>query len=88
MFTKKTVKHPPKVMVWGSFSYGRSGGIEFLEKGEMMNGACYLRLLDEKLEKVMEEHGCDHFLQDSAPCHKAKIVTMWFEERPHINLIK
>ena len=88
LFTKKTVKHPPKVMVWGSFSYGRSGGIEFMGKGEMMTGERYLRLLDEKLEEKMEEHGCDHFLQDSAPCHKAKVVTKWFLERPHITLIK
>ena len=27
------------------------------------------------------------FLQDGAPCHRAKIVTKWFSERPHIQLI-
>ena len=53
-----------------------------------MNGARYLKLLEEKLEGIMEEHGCDHFLQDSAPCHKAKVITKWFLERPQINLIK
>jgi hypothetical protein len=46
-FTKKTVKHPPKVMAWGCFSWRGRGGLEFLEKGEMMNGgatgACWMR---------------------------------------------
>ena len=43
---------------------------------------------DEKLEEMMEEHSCDHFLQNSPPCHKAKVVTKGFQERPHITLIK
>ena len=46
LFTKKTVKHLPKVMVWGSFSYRRSRGIEYTGKGEMMIGVRYLRLLE------------------------------------------
>jgi hypothetical protein len=37
-FTKKTVKHPKKVMAWGCFSWMGRGALEFLEKGEMMNG--------------------------------------------------
>ena len=36
-FTRKTVKHPQKVMVWGSFSWRGRGGLEFLNKGEIMN---------------------------------------------------
>ena len=35
----------------------------------------------------MMQHGTTHFLQDGAPCHKSKIVTAWFQERPHISLI-
>ena len=88
VFTNKTVKYPPKVMVWGSFSWWKAGGIEFMGKGEMMTGVQYLQLLENKLEDKLEEHSCDHFLQDSAPCHKAKIVTKWFVKRPHISLIK
>ncbi len=53
----------------------------------MMNGVRYRRLLDEKLEQFMRSHGTTHFLQDGAPCHKAKIVTAWFKERPAISLI-
>ena len=37
-FTHKTVKFPPKIMAWGSFSWFSSSVLEFLKKGEMMNG--------------------------------------------------
>ncbi len=36
----------------------------------------------------MNQYGTSHFLQDGAPCHRSKIVTAWFTERPHIQLIK
>lgn len=87
-FTKKTVKHPQKVMAWACFSWKGRGGIEFLDQGEMMNGIRYLRVLEDKLEYFMQSHGTTHFLQDGAPCHKAKIVTRWFEARPNISLIR
>jgi hypothetical protein len=35
-FTRKTAKHPPKVMVWGCFSWRGRGGLEFLKTGEMI----------------------------------------------------
>lgn len=87
-FTKKTVKHPEKVMAWGCFSWMGRGGLEFLNKGEMMNGPRYLRILDEKLEFFMAQHATSHFLQDGAPCHRAKMVTAWFKDRPNIQLIR
>jgi hypothetical protein len=87
-FTKKTMKHPEKVMVLGCFSWRGRGGLEFLNRGEMMNGAMYLQVLKDKLGLFMRIHNTSHFLQDRAPCHKAKIVTKWFQERPHITLIK
>ncbi len=87
-FTRKTVKHPVKVMVWGCFSWKRRGGLEFLKTGEMMNGTRYRQLLDEKLEFFMHKHGTTHFLQDGAPCHRSKIVSECFRERPDIQLVK
>jgi hypothetical protein len=87
-FTKMSVKHPKKVMVWGCFSWKGRGGIEFLRQGEMMNSQRYLKLLNDKLELFMGLHKTTHFLQDGAPCHKAKVVMKWFEERPNITLIK
>jgi hypothetical protein len=49
-----------------------------------MNGQRYRRILDEKLELFMKQHEITHFLQYGAPCHKSKIVSSWFSERPHI----
>jgi hypothetical protein len=86
-FTRKTVKHPAKVMAWACFSWKGRGAIEFLDKGEMMNGQHYREILDQKLELFMQQHGTTHFLQDGAPCHRSKIVSDWFRERPHITLI-
>ena len=65
----------PKIMAWGSFSWLGRGGLEFLQKGKMMNGVRYHWILDEKLELFMTQHGTTHFLQDGAPCHTSKIVT-------------
>ena len=87
-FTRKTVKHPKKVMVWACFSFRGRGGIEFLKEGEMMNGERYRDILENKLELFMGMHNCSHFLQDSAPCHKSKIVKKWFDDHPAITLIK
>jgi hypothetical protein len=35
----------------------------------------------------MHQHQMSHILQDEAPCHRAKFVTKWFQERPKIQLI-
>lgn len=86
-FTKKTVKHTPKIMAWGSFSWRGRGGLEFLKAGDMMNGPRYLCILNDKLELFMNQHGTTHFLQDGAPCHRSKVVKQWFQERPNIELI-
>ncbi len=63
-FTQKTVKHPPKVMAWGCFSWRGRGGLEFLEKGEMMNGVRYRQILESKLEIFMHQHNTTHFLHN------------------------
>ncbi len=86
-YTRKSVKHPAKVMVWGCFSWMGRGAIEFLKPREMMNGQRYRQILEEKLELFMTQHGATHFLQDGAPCHRSKIVSSWFKERPNIQLI-
>ena len=87
LFTRKTVKHPAKVMVWASFSWKGRGALEFLSKGEMMNGIRYRQILEDKLEVFMQLHGCSHFFQDGAPCHRSKVVSEWFRQRPNITLI-
>jgi hypothetical protein len=40
-FTRKTIKHPPKLVAWGCFSWKVRGALEWLEKGEIMNGLRY-----------------------------------------------
>jgi hypothetical protein len=37
-------------MAWDSFSWKGGAALDFLDKGEMMNSARYLTILDEKLE--------------------------------------
>ena len=72
-FTKKTVKHPPSVMVWGSFdgSVGR-GRLFFLPKGVSMNSSRYLEVLQDNLIPIFRVRRLSWFLQDSSPCHASK----------------
>ncbi len=86
-FTKKIVKHPPNVMM-GIFRWKGRGGLEFLSKGEMMNGLRYRQLFDRKLDIFMQFHDTSHILQDGALCRKANMVTRWFSARSHSSLIK
>jgi transposase len=60
--------------------------LEFLDKGEMINGMRFWLILDEKLQFFLHQHQTSHFLQDGALCHKAKIMMTWFQERPQIQL--
>ena len=80
-YTVKTVKHPDSVMVWGAFDgvYGR-GGLYFLPKGQTMNGATYLNVLQEHMQQFYQQRQCDFFMQDGAPCHKTRTVTKWLSD--------
>ena len=69
------VKHSPSVMVWGCFSSKKGrGSLYFLPQKTTMNGDRYMGVLQDKLFPFMKFHGCSHFLQDGAPCHKSKKV--------------
>lgn len=74
-YTVKTVKHSASLMIWGCFSgrVGR-GGLFFLPKNVTMTAVRYKDVLDNHLLRFMRIHRCSHFLQDGAPCHKAKLV--------------
>lgn len=81
-YTIKTVKHPDSVTVWGAFSgSGGRNGLHFLPKNSKMNSKRYLNVLEEDLIPSMETHECDHFLQDSAPCHKGTVVTQLLKQQ-------
>ena len=51
-----------------------------------MNGQKYLDLLKIKLELHMAVHKCSVFMQDGAPCHRAKIVTQFLKAQK-INIL-
>lgn len=80
-FTKKTVKHTPSVMVWGSFSASGRGGLFFLPKGQTMTSAVYVDMLNTKHQagRLMGRN-TTIFQQDSAPCHTAKRSMQWFRD--------
>ena len=46
-----------------------------------MNSERHIGVLNDNLLDIMELHKCKTFQQDSAPCHKAKVVMKWFEEK-------
>lgn len=83
-YTTKTIKHSPSVMVWGCFSYNGRGSLYFLPKGKTMNAKLYLEMLQAKLPAFMNILQCSTFMQDSAPCHTAKVVIRWLKSEYNI----
>lgn len=77
-----TVKHPLSVMVWSVISAKGPGRLYVVEG--MMNAAQYLKVLQGRLLPQMKEWFCEGenpvFMHDSAPCHKAKVVTKFLAE--------
>ena len=87
-FTMPTVKHPTSVMVWGCFSAsGGRGGLYFLPKNAYMNGDRYIEVLNDHLLPSFHIHNSRIFMHDSAPCHKARKVKKWLDERK-INVLE
>ena len=80
-YTIQTIKHSPSIMVWGAMSARGTAGLYFLQPGTTMSGAKYLDLLKDKLEIHMVVHDCDVFMHDGAPCHKAKPVKSFLQEK-------
>ena len=72
--TVKTVKHSGHVMVWGLFSWYGRGCLFFLHKDKTMDQHHYLEVLRTHVGPAMLTSGTTIFLQDGAPCNKAKSV--------------
>ena len=99
-FTVKKMKHPASVMIWGCFSgKGGQGSLYFLPLNCTMKMDRYMSVLEEKLFPWMGFHHVTQFLQDRAPCHKAKRATAllatqdftvmdWPGNSPDLNLIE
>ena len=79
--TQKVVKHPPSLMVWECFSYGGTGKLVILPKGQTVNAERYIEILKENLGPSFEKTGAWMLQQDGAPCHTAKAVKDWFSEQ-------
>jgi len=75
----QTVKHPEKKMFWGCFSINGPGTLIPVEG--MMNSKTYLPIIERRVSRELATlHPDAIFQQDSAPCHKAKIVTNCFKK--------
>lgn len=78
--TRKTVKHPAGKMVWGCFSFYGVGHLEIISG--TVNAKKYIDILQRSLVPSLESHLAHAddvtFQDDSAPCHRAKIVCYYF----------
>lgn len=78
-YTTHTVKHPDSLMVWGCFLYHGVGNLVFLPKNIRMNQNNYFQLVLDELDDCVLQCEADIFMQDGAPCHRAKLITDWFD---------
>ena len=87
-YTVPTVKHPQSVMVWGCFSGEKGrGGLHFLPKNKKMNAELYLQVLEEQMLNFYHIYGSEVFMHDSAPCHNARKITRYLEQK-QINVLE
>lgn len=72
-----TVKHPLKIMVWGCMAANGVGRLHIVDG--MVNGAKYITILQKCMLPSAEQLFPGRFLfqDDSAPCHRAKLVMNW-----------
>jgi len=81
-YTVPTIKHPQLVMVWGCFSGEKGkGDLYFLPKNKKMNAELYLQVLEDHMLNFYHIHGSEVFMHDSAPCHKARKITRYLEQK-------
>jgi len=79
-YSVPTVKHSPKIMVWGSFSALGRGSLYLVNENQMVNGKEYVNILESKVRLTMQLHGCEVFQQDSAPAHTSRVAKKWFND--------
>ena len=79
-FVTRTVKHPPKLMIWASFGNGKLGELFFVEPNAKINAKMYKEVLVRHLKRSMKKTGCKIFMQDGAPCHTARTILAWLDE--------
>ena len=77
-FIRRSVKHPPKLMIWAGFGNGKLGRLYFVAKNQKMNAEMYRQVLSKHLKASLKMTGCSVFMQDGAPCHTARSIKEWF----------
>ncbi len=76
-FVARTVKFPPKLMVWAAFGNSRLGKLHFVPQNAKMNAVMYREVLRRHLKSSLKMTGCSVFMQDGAPCHTARSIKEW-----------
>ena len=75
-------KHPISIMIWSCFSAKGPGLIKVVEG--TMKAENYIQCLESHmLPSAQKSFGQENFIfqDDSAPCHRAKKVTEWFNSK-------
>ena len=81
-YTVLTVKHTESVTLRESFSGDkRRGGLYSLPKNKKTNADLYVKVLEEHMLNFFCIHGSEVFMDNSAPCHKAKKVTRFLDQQ-------
>ena len=94
----QAAKHPDKKMFWGCFSV--NGPCTLTPVESMMNSKVLLPVIERRVSrKLANLHPLAIFQQNSAPCHKAKVITNCFKKKkikilewpdssPNLNLVE
>lgn len=92
--TRKCVKHPGGLMIWGCMDYKGVGKLLFVS--EKINSQVYQDILNEGLIPTLNDHFPDGisefteeqpiFQQDLAPAHNSKSTKKWFSDN-NINVL-
>lgn len=80
---RQKVKHPTAVMIWGVIS-GKGPGRLYVVEGNMRQDQYIHVLKTALLPQITEWYGRRDnyiFMQDGAPCHKAKTVMTFLKSR-------
>ncbi|GFU82362.1 transposable element Tcb1 transposase, partial [Trichonephila clavipes] len=78
---KPTVKYPTKVMVWGCMSSHGVGRLHVVRG--TVKAMDYIKILQNQLLPTARDlFGIQSwiFLEDNAPCHRAKVVQKWLKD--------
>ena len=86
-FVIRTVKHPPKLMIWGAFRNSKLGHLYVVEHNAKMNAAMYKEVLQKHLKASLNMTDCTTFMQDGAPCNTAGTIKEWLANHAEVPVL-